>query len=42
ISGNIITIDAMGTQTDIADKIKESEADYILAVKGNQEQLLEQ
>ncbi|NPD85030.1 ISAs1 family transposase, partial [Lentimicrobium sp. L6] len=38
---NIITIDAMGTQTDIADKIIESEADYILAVKGNQEQLLE-
>ena len=42
VSGNIITIDAMGTQTDIADKIIENEADYILAVKGNQEQLLEQ
>lgn len=42
ISGNIITIDAMGTQTNIADKIIENEADYILAVKENQEQLLEQ
>ena len=42
IEGNIITIDAMGTQTDIADKIIESKADYILAVKENQPQLLEE
>lgn len=42
IEGNIITIDAMGTQTDIADKIIENKADYILAVKGNQEHLLEE
>jgi len=42
IEGNIITIDAMGTQTDIADKIIENKADYILAVKENQPQLLEE
>ena len=42
IEGNIITIDAMGTQTDIANKIIENKADYILAVKENQEQLLEE
>jgi len=33
IKGSIITIDAMGTQTAIAKKIIEKEADYILAVK---------
>lgn len=42
IQGNIITIDAMGTQTAIADKIIEGDADYILAVKDNQKQLLEE
>ncbi len=42
IEGNIITIDAMGTQTNIADKIIENKADYILAVKENQKQLLEE
>ncbi len=42
IEGSIITIDAMGCQTKIADQIIECEADYILAVKGNQEELLEQ
>lgn len=42
IQGNIITIDAMGTQTDIAEKIIKNEADYILAVKENQKQLLEE
>jgi predicted transposase YbfD/YdcC len=42
IQGNIITIDAMGTQTDIAEKIIKKEADYILAVKENQKQLLEE
>jgi predicted transposase YbfD/YdcC len=31
-----VTIDAMGCQTDIASKIIEKQADYILAVKGNQ------
>lgn len=42
IEGNIITIDAMGTQTDIAKKIIVNGADYILAVKENQKQLLEE
>ena len=42
IKGSIITIDAMGTQTAIAKKIIEKEADYILAVKGNQKTLLEE
>ena len=32
----IVTIDAMGCQRDIAEQIIEQEADYILAVKGNQ------
>lgn len=36
IKGCTITIDAMGCQKDIATKIIEKEADYILAVKGNQ------
>jgi len=34
--GMVITIDAMGTQTDIAEAIIEKEADYVLSVKGNQ------
>jgi len=38
----IITIDAMGTQTKIAEKIIEEEGDYILAVKGNQGALEEE
>jgi len=41
IENTIVTIDAMGCQTDIAEKIVAKNADYILAVKGNQEQLLE-
>jgi len=36
IKGAIISIDAMGTQKIIAAKIIEKEAEYILAVKGNQ------
>jgi len=35
----IITIDAMGTQTKIAEKIIEKKADYVLALKGNQKNL---
>lgn len=42
IQENIITIDAMGTQTDIAETIIKNDADYILAVKENQKQLLEE
>ena len=36
IQGAIITIDAMGTQTTIAEQIVEANADYVLALKGNQ------
>jgi hypothetical protein len=36
ISGCIITIDAMGTQTHIAQTIVEAEAEYVLSVKENQ------
>ena len=36
IRGAIITIDAMGTQTAIAKQIVEGDADYVLALKGNQ------
>jgi predicted transposase YbfD/YdcC len=41
IKGCIVTIDAMGCQTEIAEKIIEKGADYILAVKGNQGSLEE-
>lgn len=36
IKGSIITIDAMGTQKAIAAQIINQEADYVLALKGNQ------
>ncbi|WP_161625868.1 ISAs1 family transposase, partial [Singulisphaera acidiphila] len=36
IEGAIITIDAMGTQKAIAERIVEGKADYVLALKGNQ------
>jgi predicted transposase YbfD/YdcC len=39
IKGAIITIDAMGAQKAIAAQIIEGEADYVLALKGNQETL---
>jgi predicted transposase YbfD/YdcC len=39
IKGAIITIDAMGTQKAIAEQIIDSKADYVLALKGNQETL---
>src|SRR5207302_1510424 len=39
IQGAIITIDALGTQRAIAEQIIDSEADYVLALKGNQETL---
>ena len=39
IQGAIITIDAMGTQKAIAAQIIEGKADYVLALKGNQETL---
>jgi len=39
IEGAIITIDAIGTQKAIAEQIIEQGADYVLALKGNQETL---
>jgi predicted transposase YbfD/YdcC len=39
IAGTIITIDAMGTQKAIAAQIVDGQADYVLALKGNQETL---
>jgi predicted transposase YbfD/YdcC len=36
LSGALVTIDAMGCQTEIARQIVEADADYCLAVKGNQ------
>jgi predicted transposase YbfD/YdcC len=41
VSGCLVTIDAMGCQTEIAGKIIEGKADYVLAVKGNQPTLHE-
>jgi predicted transposase YbfD/YdcC len=35
IAGSIITIDAMGTQTEIAKKIIDKKADYLLTLKAN-------
>jgi predicted transposase YbfD/YdcC len=41
IEGAIVTIDAMGCQRNIAQKIVDKNADYILALKGNQSSLRE-
>jgi predicted transposase YbfD/YdcC len=41
IDGAIVTIDAMGCQRDIAQKIIDKKADYVLALKGNQGSLRE-
>jgi predicted transposase YbfD/YdcC len=41
IEGAIVTIDAMGCQRDIAQKIVDQKADYVLALKGNQGSLRE-
>ncbi len=42
LTGCIITIDAMGTQTEIAKKIIERKADYVLALKANHPTLYRQ
>lgn len=42
IKGQIVTIDAMGTQTAIAEKIRKKRADYVLALKKNQGTLYEE
>lgn len=36
LKGSIVTIDAMGTQKKIAEKIIEKKGDYVLSLKGNQ------
>jgi predicted transposase YbfD/YdcC len=41
IEGAIVTIDAMGCQRQIAEKIVDKKADYVLALKGNQGTLRE-
>lgn len=42
LKGAVVSIDAMGCQKDIAQRIVEAEADYILGLKGNQSELHEQ
>jgi predicted transposase YbfD/YdcC len=42
LSGCIVTIDAMGCQKKIAREIIEADADYVLALKGNQERVHEE
>ena len=41
LKGAIVTIDAMGTQKEIAQRIVDKDADYVLALKGNQTSLHE-
>ena len=41
LSGCIVTIDAMGCQTEIAAQIVDQDGDYVLSLKGNQGQLHE-
>lgn len=41
LKGGIVTLDAMGCQREIVEKIIEKGADYVLAVKGNQGHLYE-
>lgn len=41
VQGCIVTIDAMGTQTDISKQIIDQGADYVLSLKGNQHHLHE-
>lgn len=42
LSGCIVTLDAMGCQKQIAREIIEADADYVLALKGNQETVHEE
>lgn len=42
LKGAVVSIDAMGCQKDIAKKIVEAGADYILGLKGNQSELCDQ
>ncbi|MDE9500173.1 ISAs1 family transposase, partial [Xenorhabdus bovienii] len=36
LKGHLVTLDAMGCQRTIAQQLRESGADYILSLKGNQ------
>ena len=36
LAGCVVTVDAMGCQKDVAQEIHEADADYVLALKGNQ------
>ena len=42
IEGSVVSIDAMGTQSEIAEQIIAKKADYLLSVKGNQKHLHEE
>ncbi len=42
LKGAIVTLDAMGTQTEIAKQIKSGGGDYVFALKGNQGKLFQQ
>ena len=41
LAGCIVTVDALNTQRDVAAKVKELKAEYVMALKGNQGTLLE-
>ena len=42
LTGCIVTVDAMGTQKQVAKEIKEADADYVMALKGNHEVVQEE
>ena len=42
LAGSIVTIDAMGCQTKIVEKIVDKDANYVIGLKGNQGQLNEE
>lgn len=42
LCGCVVTIDAMGTHSDIAEQIVDADAEYVLALKGNQATLYEE
>lgn len=41
LAGCIVTVDALNTKRDIAAKVKQHQAEYVMALKGNQGKLLE-
>ena len=42
LEGDVVTLDAMGCQSGIAEKIREKKADYVLALKENQPTLCDE